>query len=410
MWMPAPRTDAALAALSATDAARRERPDDFSLDAERVAEAAVARAGEGAEEHFDPGWRAGLEQYLGSATEDGRLNSLGIAVTMNRAVDELRAGSAISRFRLARPDIALTPIVPPIFITGGWRTGTTFLFRLLATDPRLRAPLPAELRNPCRVATMTADERDRYIDASSAISDMLNSLNPEIRTIHDFGARLPEECGLAMGTDLRSWSLSSTTRLESYSDWLAGDDLAPTYRNYRRVLECLDSGDGRRWVLKSPPHLAELASLAGAFPGAVVVVLHRDIVETIASGASLFAVFRSTYSDEVDAADVGRFQASQTERWLRRAQAFRDSAAASDITLVDIQYSDLVDDPVATVAEVHAAAGMEPLRDPTGFLDSYNQAHPRHAHGPHRYSAADFGLDEHELRERFRSFAVDPRS
>ena len=52
-------------------------------------------------------------------------------------------------------------------------------------------------------------------------------------------------------------------------------------------------------------------------------MLHRDIVETVASGASLFATFRSTYSDEVDAVDVGRFQANQTELWLRRAIDFR---------------------------------------------------------------------------------------
>ena len=39
--------------------------------------------------------------------------------------------------------------------------------------------------------------------------------------------------------------------------------------------------------------------------------------------------------------------------------------------------------------------------DPAAFVAAYNDARPRHAHGTHRYTAADFGLDERELRERF---------
>src|SRR3546814_8155615 len=126
-----------------------------------------------------------------------------------------------------------------------------------------------------------------------------------------------------MGTDLHNWGFTSTTRLDSYARWLADEDLSGTYERYRHAIEALDRADGRRWVLKAPAHTAELDHLVGAFPGAVVVHLHRDIVDTVASGASLFATFRSMYSDEVDAADVGRFQRDQTELWFRRAVQVR---------------------------------------------------------------------------------------
>lgn len=307
----------------------------------------------------------------------------------------------MSRFREAAPDRADTPLVPPIFITGGWRSGTTFLFRLLATDPRLRAPLPAELADPCRVAVMSDDEREALIEASVGPSEMLYVLNPELRAIHDSGGRLPEECGLAMGNDLRNWGFSSATRLDSYARWLADEDLGPSYVDYRHVLQALDRSDGRRWVLKAPPHTAELPNLVKAFPGAVVVHLHRDIVETVASGASLFAVFRSMYSDEVDAVDVGRFQADQTELWFRRALTYRADPAPRAATFVDLDYRDLVGDPVAAIATVYAAADLEPPADPAAFVADYHATHPRHAHGTHRYTAAEFGLDEGELRERF---------
>ncbi|MFZ1490196.1 MAG: sulfotransferase, partial [Ilumatobacteraceae bacterium] len=170
---------------------------------------------------------------------------------------------------------------------------------------------------------------------------------------------------------------------------------------YRRVLQVLDEGDGRRWVVKAPAHTAELPHVASAFPGAIVVQLHRDIVETIASGSSLFAVFRSMYSDQVDGAGVGRYQTDTTELWLRRAKTFRDDPASRAVTFVDLDYPRLVHDPVGSISEIYAAAGMEPPPDPTEFVERYLAAFPRHAHGPHAYTATDFGLDDAAIRERF---------
>jgi hypothetical protein len=285
-------------------------------------------------------------------------------------------------------------------IVGGWRTGTTFLFRLLASDPRLRAPLPAELTAPWRIAGLSAAEREAAIDASGAAHDFLHLLNPRLAAVHDSGPRLPEECVLAMGTDFRNWGFSSTVRLESYSRWLAGENLESSYRTYRRILQWLDAGE-RRWLLKAPGHTPELAHLASVFPGACVVFLQRDIVETIASGASLFATFRSTYSDAVDPVDVGRFLTEQTELWLRRAARFRASERAASLTLVDVDYAELVRDTPAALRRIYAAARLEAPSDLTAMIDAYHAAAPRGARGVHGYQPEEFGLDPARLRERF---------
>lgn len=404
LWQPAPRSEQAIAAHAAAEADRTARPDRYRLDSDHLI--SVAAREPDAVERFAPGWQTGLETYLASAREDGRLNAIGVAMVSSTAVGRLRAGAAMSRFR---DEHGGGHLVPPIVITGGWRTGTTFLFRLLATDPRLRAPLPAELSDPVRVAAMSDEEREAFIDRATAAHEMLHVLNPDLRAIHDSGARLAEECVLTMGTDLRNWGFTSTTRLDSYADWLAGEDLSGTYLRYRGALEALDRSDGRRWVLKAPAHTAELDHLVETFPGAVVVQLHRDIVETVASGASLFATFRSMYSDEVDAVDVGRFQADQTERWFRRAVSFRNTAAAERATFVDLEYDRLVADPAAAISSVYTAADLDPPADPAAFIAEYQRQQPRHAHGAHRYSAASFGLDEAALRDRF-AFLEDGRS
>lgn len=396
-WRPAPRTDTALAVIAAAEADRAERPERFRLDADTVAERA---AGDRGSDDFVPGWREGLEAYLASAETDGRLNALGNRVVIETAVARLRTGSGLVRHRRENPDVG-SSTSPPIVIVGGWRTGSTFLFRLLATDPRLRAPLPVELSAPLRVAGLTGAERERAIDAGAAAHDFLHAIAPELQAVHDSGARLAEECVLALGTDMRNWGFMSTTRLDSYARWLADQDLAAGYALYRHQLDALDDGSGRRWVLKAPAHTAELDTLIDTFPDAVVVHLHRDVVETVASGASLFATFRSAYSDEVDGADVGRFQTDQTLRWFDRALEVRRSPHASRARWVDVAYPDLVDDPATVLRRVWAAADLEAVDDSDGFVAAYRDTHPRHGHGVHRYRPEDFGIDDGEVRERF---------
>jgi hypothetical protein len=322
-------------------------------------------------------------------------------MVLDSAVGKLRARRAIAGYLRTHTDVEVRPLLPPIVVIGGWRTGTTFLFRLLATDPRLRAPVPAELTAPWRLAACEGDERERVLDASGAAHDLLHLLNPALAAVHDSGPRLPEECVLAMGTDFRNWGFASTVRLDSYVHWLTAQDLAASYRAYRRILQMLDAGDRRRWLLKAPAHTAELPHLAAAFSGACVVHLHRDIVETVASGASLFATFRSTYSDEVDGTDVGRFQTEQTELWLRRAAAFRRAANAASVTVVDVRYEDLISATPTVLTRIYTAAGIDLPPDLDKMIERYHAAHPRGGKGSHRYQPAHFGLDPAALRERF---------
>ena len=401
-WGPAGRSPEAHALYAAAESERAAKPEKYRLGAAAV-EPTIERALRGRDRTClgDPSeWRDGLAHYLESAAEDGRLEALGARMVLGTAAAKLAARAQLADVLGADPSIEQRALAPPIVIVGGWRTGTTFLFRLLAADRRLRAPLPAELAAPWRIAGRSPAEREAAIEASGAAHELLHLLNPRLAAVHDSGPRLAEECVLAMGTDFRNWGFGSTVRLEAYSRWLADQDLGPSYRAYRRILQLLDTGD-RRWLLKAPAHTAELAHLAAAFPGACVVFLHRDIVETIASGASLFATFRSTYSDRVDGPDVGRFMTEQTELWLRRAERFRAAPAGASVTLVDVDYVELTRDPPATLTRIYGAAGIDPPADLEAMVRRYHEAAPRGAKGTHRYGPEEFGLDPGALRERF---------
>ncbi|MBB3753258.1 hypothetical protein FHT44_005777 [Mycolicibacterium sp. BK634] len=386
-WTPPARTPVALQVYAAAEKDRSERPEQYRFDAEAVIRRATKHGA--SVDDFADGWREGLDVFLGSAEQDARLNAVGIRMALQAAAGRLTAGAQIAQCFRDNPGLRETPLAPPIVIVGGWRTGTTFLFRLLGRDPRLHAPLPVELVAPW----LPPDP-----EITSTASQLLHTLNPDMAFVHPSGPNLPEECVLALGTDLRNWGFTSMMRLPSYAAWLADQDFAGSYARYREILQLIGSRDERRFVLKAPAHTAELDHLVEAFPGAIVVQIHRDIVDTLTSGAALFGVYRATYSDDVDAEDVGRQQVDQSELWFRRAAAFRASATN---TFVDLDYSMLVDDTAACLEMIYAAAGMEPVERPGEFLEAYHAAHPREAHGYQRCTPEDFGLDPGELRERF---------
>ncbi|BBZ32386.1 sulfotransferase family protein [Mycolicibacterium confluentis] len=374
---------------------RADNPQRYRFDPDAVAERATRR-GEFPATLFADGWAEGLREYLGSAEQDGRLNAVGAKMALQSATGRLTAGARIIRYLNDNP--AVPELTPPIVIIGGWRTGTTFLYRLLGTDPRLHAPLPAELAAPW---LFTEPDHPPAAEISATASQLLHTLNPDMAIVHPSGPALPEECVLGMGTDLRNWGLTSMMRLPSYAGWLAAQDFTGTYARYREVLQLLATHDDRRFVLKAPAHTAELDHLIDTFPGLVVVQIHRDIVSTLTSGASLFAVYRSTYSDDVDPIEVGRAQVNQSELWFRRAIEARERAPAQAATFLDIDYQDLVSSPKGALQKVYSAAGMATPEDLDAFLGDHNRAHPRDAHGTHRYTAEEFGIVADEIRERF---------
>jgi hypothetical protein len=66
-----------------------------------------------------------------------------------------------------------------------------------------------------------------------------------------------------MGTTLHNRGFTATTRLDGYARWLAEESFAAEYVQHRRILQILDAGDGRRWVLNAPSVRWEWRQLRG---------------------------------------------------------------------------------------------------------------------------------------------------
>ena len=400
LWRPVPRLPEAQALYDAAEADRRENPQRYTFDPDAL----IAAAGYDPAAPEDADWREGFDTYVAAARDEGQLNALGARSMAGTAIGRLKARASLERRLAAHPETRDVRIVRPIFIIGGWRTGTTLLQRLMAAVPTLRAAYPAELSAPWRVAAMTETERQGFLRAGEKAHEYLHLLNPTLQSVHPSGGLLAEECVLAMGTDFRNWGFTSTLRCPSYADWLFTQDMRGSYRRYADILRMLQGQAPTRWVLKAPAHTGELAALLAAFPDADIVHLHRDVVDTVTSGASLFAVFRSTYSDRVDPAEVGAYQMETTARWFERAMAVR-AAPPAGARFLDLPFRELVADPVAAVRRIGQAFDVDWDDDVQSALAA-RRAELDQQHGAHRYTPQQFGLDPDQVRERFAAYSA----
>jgi hypothetical protein len=362
------------------------------LGADALLEAASGRTG--LRDYGPDGFRPGLHRLADALERDAALSPMGRMVARGQIVSLLATRLELLEHRGRHPELADQRIERPLFVLGLPRTGTTLLYGLLAKDPSHRSPLSWEVGYPCPPPRRESYESDARIERMDRQLDQLRRLAPGFDTIHPMAARLPQECVAITALDFHSVQFSTTYRLPSYEAWLFGQDFEPTYRFHRGFLQHLQSEFAReRWVLKSPGHLATIDALLAVYPDAMIVQTHRDPLEVLASVSSLHCVLRSAASDAVDPLEVGREQVELWSRTLRRGMQQREAVPDRAERFFDVQFAELLADPLDCVRRVYAHFDLELTDEAQGRMARFLSEHPRDEHGRHRYALETFGID-----------------
>jgi Sulfotransferase family len=348
-------------------------------------------------------FRDGLAVLCTSINEEAQLNELG-----QMAVREIVVNALANRLRVfdwirRHSGVARDRIESPIVVIGMFRAGTTFLSQLLDQDLRNRALLRWEAGDSAPPPTHANLRSGPRVDAASLSNDMLEDLNPRMRAIHHEDADGPTECVAVMSQDFKSLSWEAITNVPAYSRWLLAADQRSAYEYHRSTLQVLQSGGvGGQWTLKSPHHAIALEALTAVYPDARLVLLHRDPVVLCASVCSLITTLSGTFTDADHTAYVAEHWPGMLEESAQRIDAFR--GAHPEHPIIDVQYADLVVDPMRTVEELYAACGVEFEAGARDAIAAYVKAHPKGEFGNHGYDLAEFGLDAGELAERFAGY------
>jgi len=154
-----------------------------------------------------------------------------------------------------------------------------------------------------------------------------------------------------------------------------------------------------RWTLKSPHHATALEALTAVYPDARLVLLHRDPVVLCGSVCSLVHTLSGTFSDADHRRYIADHWTAMLETSISRIDAFRK--AHPENLILDVQYDDLVQAPVDTVARIYEAFGDGLTDEARAAIDAYVATSRSGRFGKHHYDLAEFGLADREIAERF---------
>ena len=373
------------------------------LDAASLTAAARRRAK--SSDFGEPGVHEPLTRLLDSLENEAKLNLMGRVAAREDLTRFLANRLALERDRSLHPAIAAEEIRRPLFIAGLPRSGSTLLYNLMAQDPANRVPLNWEIMFPSPPPERTTHATDPRAARAERQIRWFQRLQPEFRKIHPIGARLPEECVVILSHTFLSFQFSSMYFIPSYQSWLERQDLRPAYHFHRRFLQHLQwRCRGERWVLKAPPHLPALDALFAAYPDASVILTHRDPLEVVPSVASLHAVLRSTFSNVVEPAAVGPEVSQMLVNDITRGIDALDRGCAPPGQVIDVRYTDLLRDPIATVQRIYAHFQLPFSAELAARMHRFPQEHSADKNGRHEYSLEAFGLDADTERRRYRSY------
>lgn len=307
------------------------------------------------------------------------------------------------------PALRRTEVRRPVFVVGHARSGTTYLHRMMANDPRFSYVLLWEMFFPSLIekkvlrAVLRADER-----LGGRLRGRIDALDQRLfgksQSVHESGLFAPEEDEF-----LLTMSCASGYWIVQYP---YAEDLDFYYvderwsaRKRRRVMqfykECLRrqlvlNGPGLTHLSKAPVHCGRVESLIETFPDARFVVPVRNPYETIPSFLKLmqFAWSARKRADE-DMQKSFRFFAESSYHYYQHPLKVLD--AHPEVPAMIVDYGDLVTDPAGTMHRVYDAIGIDMVPEQEAAL-----AHEKgreHRSG-HTYNLDEFGLQPDEIRTR----------
>jgi len=281
------------------------------------------------------------------------------------------ANSCIAQFERMRygADVEKTTVKAPLFILGHWRSGTTYLHKLLALDERFAFPNLYQVSLPhIFLSTETA--------ATRLTRFQLPRTRPFDNVRQTWEMPYEDEIATAMLT-LRSPYLCGLFphSTESYDRYLTFRDVAPQEIDEWRTglllfLKKLTWKYQRPLVLKSPPHTCRIRLLLDLFPDARFVHVHRNPYTVFQSTMHLiergFPLIRFQRSDQVDwEARTLRVYREMYERF------FEERSLIPDGHLHEVCFEEVERDPIGQMRNIYEALTLPGFGNVESRLQDY---------------------------------------
>ncbi|MBI4963722.1 MAG: sulfotransferase [Desulfomonile tiedjei] len=239
---------------------------------------------------------------------------------------------------------------PPLFVLGHWRSGTTHLHNLLSHDPNFAFPTAYQALFP------------NHFIFSQVGGPLFDRLAPRKRPMDNmaFSSLVPheDEFALVAHSTISPYMrfIFPVTGADGYSKFdpceLPPEALERWKKSFTMFLKKVTLSEGKRIVLKSPPHMARLRTLLELFPKAQFIHIVRDP----------YMVYLSTRKLWADSLAFAWLQAPSPEQldetilssYCELFTLFhRDRSLIPDGALHEMKFEDLEADPMGTLKKLY---------------------------------------------------------
>jgi hypothetical protein len=300
------------------------------------------------------------------------------------------------------------PVEKPLFIIGNFRSGSTFLHRLLSRDTRTFTSLTT-----WDIYLSPSVTSKKLIQAIARLDRLIGSpLQRAARAfdqrtlgkvrIHRISFFQPEEDENIL---MHIWSTYFIACLfpflDEMPDYQFFDEALPA-RDRRRIMAFYKSmlqrhlyaTGARHFAAKNPAFSAKIETLAEFFPDARIVYLARNPLDALPSIVSWMNYSRRVFSDFAPGYHFQDEIVKMTQYWYRHPLAYLD-AHPSDRHRI-LNYDDLIGSPEAVVRGLYRQFGYpESTRLEAIVADSVAEALAHLGH--HHYSYEDMGFTRQQI-------------
>lgn len=295
-----------------------------------------------------------------------------------RLAESLRYGHVIQQTQLTQP---------PVFILGHWRSGTTYLHRLMIQDEQWGY-----------VSSLQAFLPESFLTLQNLLASDLKKYWPEVRLMDNvsYSPTVPEE---------EDYSLANVSEFSFYCCWYFPQRLQEIFR-VSVLLEDLSAAQRRQWqseylnilkkatlqsqgkrlVIKNPSNTARIPELLKLFPDAKFVHLYRNPYDVYTSTMRFYKKMLPHYAlQTIDESDI---ESNVLDCYKALMDKFFDTVnLIPSENFVEIRYEDLENKEMACMEHIYTALSLPGLE----------QAKPKFA--AYIAAQADYQKNQYSLDE-----------
>jgi hypothetical protein len=278
------------------------------------------------------------------------------------AIEPLFWKKKISRF---------SPEVPPVFIIGPWRSGTTLLHNLMCQDPKA-----------AYTTTFQAVFPNIILTQSSWVKPIANYLGPSKRPFDnvrmDMDYPQEEEFGMM---NLQSSSIykffifpSDFDRIveeEFMTAELPGKRVSLWKRKYREmVAKAVFNTGGSRYISKNPCNLGRIGMLKEMYPDAKFIFIHRNPYNAVESLYRFIGkIFPGVQLQETPPGYTRKSAVLLFEKSIRTY--FRDRSLIDPENLFELRMEDFLKNPHEIIRQIYKKFHIDNFHDLEPRLEKY---------------------------------------